>query len=120
MVTEANDAYSKAANAVKQAADQARTITASITTWFVIVSLLQQFLPGTPASSAAATATRSSLSKENFMSTILLILILLALVGALPSWGYSRDWGYGPSGVLGIVLLLLILMALAPGGVPLR
>ena len=40
MVTEANDAYSKAANAVKQAADQARTITASITTWFVIVSLL--------------------------------------------------------------------------------
>jgi hypothetical protein len=54
------------------------------------------------------------------MSTILLILIFLALVGALPSWGYSRDWGYGPSGVLGIVLLLLILMALAPGGVPLR
>jgi uncharacterized protein DUF3309 len=54
------------------------------------------------------------------MSTILLILILLALVGALPNWGYSRDWGYGPSGVLGIVLLLLILMTLAPGGVPLR
>jgi hypothetical protein len=60
------------------------------------------------------------LSEENIMSTILLILILLALVGALPSWGYSRDWGYGPSGVLGIVLLLLILMALVPGGVPLR
>jgi hypothetical protein len=54
------------------------------------------------------------------MSTVLLILILLALVGALPSWNYSRDWGYGPSGVLGIVLLLLILMALAPGGVPFR
>ena len=54
------------------------------------------------------------------MSTILLILILLALVGALPSWGYSRDWGYGPSGVLGIFLMLLILKALSPGGVPLR
>jgi hypothetical protein len=54
------------------------------------------------------------------MSTILLILILLALVGALPRWNYSSDWGYGPSGVLGIVLLLLIFMALAPGGVPLR
>jgi hypothetical protein len=54
------------------------------------------------------------------MSTILLILILLALVGALPSWGYSRDWGYGPSGVLGIVLILLILMALLPAGVPIR
>jgi hypothetical protein len=49
------------------------------------------------------------------MSTLLLILILLALIGAFPSWNYSRDWGYGPSGVLGIVLLLLIVMALAPG-----
>ena len=49
------------------------------------------------------------------MSTLLLILILLALIGAFPSWKYSRDWGYGPSGVLGIVLLLLIVMALAPG-----
>jgi hypothetical protein len=54
------------------------------------------------------------------MSTILLVLILLALVGALPSWHYSRDWGYGPPGVLGIVLLLLIVMALVPGGMPLR
>ena len=49
------------------------------------------------------------------MSTLLLILILLALIGAFPSWNYSRDWGYGRSGVLGIVLLLLIVMALAPG-----
>jgi hypothetical protein len=54
------------------------------------------------------------------MSTILLILVLLALVGAFPSWNYSRDWGYGPSGVIGIVLLLLIVMALMPGGVPIR
>lgn len=51
------------------------------------------------------------------MSTILLLIILLALIGALPNWNYSRDWGYGPSGVIGIVLLLLIIMALAPGGV---
>lgn len=54
------------------------------------------------------------------MGTILLVLILLALIGALPSWNYSRDWGYGPSGVLGIVLVLLIIMALMPGGAPLR
>jgi hypothetical protein len=73
-----------------------------------------------PASLAAATAMRSSSFEENNMSTILLVLILLALVGALPSWHYSRDWGYGPSGVLGIVLLLLIVMALVPGGMPLR
>jgi hypothetical protein len=50
------------------------------------------------------------------MSTLLLIILLLALVGAFPSWNYSRDWGYGPSGVIGIVLVLLIIMALAPGG----
>lgn len=54
------------------------------------------------------------------MSTLLLVIILLALLGALPSWNYSRDWGYGPSGVLGILLVLLIIMALAPGGAPLR
>jgi hypothetical protein len=54
------------------------------------------------------------------MGTILLVLILLALIGALPSWNYSRDWGYGPSGVLGIVLVLLIIMAFVPGGAPLR
>ena len=48
------------------------------------------------------------------MSTLLLVIILLALLGALPNWNYSRDWGYGPSGVLGIVLVLLIIMALVP------
>ena len=54
------------------------------------------------------------------MSTLLLVIILLALLGALPNWNYSRDWGYGPSGVLGIVLVLLIIMALTPGGAPMR
>lgn len=47
------------------------------------------------------------------MSTLLLIIIVLALIGALPTWNYSRNWGYGPSGVLGIVVLLLIILALA-------
>jgi hypothetical protein len=54
------------------------------------------------------------------MSAVLLVIILLALLGALPSWNYSSDWGYGPSGVIGIVLVLLIIMAIAPGSVPLR
>jgi hypothetical protein len=45
------------------------------------------------------------------MSTLLILLILVALIGGLPNWNYSRDWGYGPSGVLGVVLILLILMA---------
>lgn len=46
------------------------------------------------------------------LSTLLLVIILLALVGALPTWNYSRDWGYGPSGVVSIALVLLVIMAL--------
>jgi hypothetical protein len=44
------------------------------------------------------------------MGTILLILLILLLVGALPSWGYSRGWGYGPSGLLGLVLIIVIVL----------
>ena len=46
------------------------------------------------------------------LGTILLVLIILALVGGLPSWGYSRSWGYGPSGILGVVLVVVIVMML--------
>jgi hypothetical protein len=46
------------------------------------------------------------------MSTILLVLLLLLLVGALPTWPHSRGWSYYPSGLLGIVLLVLLLLAL--------
>lgn len=47
------------------------------------------------------------------LSTILLILIILALLGALPSWPYSRDWGYRPSGALGtIAIVVLVLVVL--------
>lgn len=45
-------------------------------------------------------------------STLLLILLLILLVGALPSWPYSRNWGYYPSGGLGLVLIILLLLAL--------
>ena len=48
------------------------------------------------------------------LSFILLIVLILILIGALPSWGYSRSWGYGPSGVLGMLLVvLLVLLVLA-------
>jgi hypothetical protein len=52
--------------------------------------------------------------KENYMSigTILLIILILALVGALPSWGHSKNWGYGPSGGLGLVVVILIILVL--------
>jgi Protein of unknown function (DUF3309) len=46
------------------------------------------------------------------MGTILLIILVLLLVGALPSWPYSSGWGYWPSGGLGLILLIVIILAL--------
>jgi hypothetical protein len=46
------------------------------------------------------------------LSTILIVVLILMLVGGLPTWGYSRNWGYGPSGLIGTVLLILIILAL--------
>ena len=46
------------------------------------------------------------------LGTILLILLILLLIGALPSWGYSRGWGYGPSGLLGLVLVVILILFL--------
>jgi len=45
-------------------------------------------------------------------STILLIIVILLLLGAVPAWPYSRGWGYGPSGVLGVILIILIVLLL--------
>ena len=44
--------------------------------------------------------------------TILLIVLILMLIGALPSWPHSSRWGYGPSGGLGLVLLIVVILAL--------
>ena len=46
------------------------------------------------------------------LSTILIVLLVLFLLGSLPSWGYSRGWGYGPSGGLGLVLLIVVILLL--------
>jgi len=46
------------------------------------------------------------------MGTILLIVLVLFLVGALPTWRHSRAWGYGPSGGLGLVLVILLVLVL--------
>lgn len=46
------------------------------------------------------------------LGTILLIVLILFLVGALPSWPHSRSWGYYPSGGLGLVLIILIVLML--------
>ena len=47
------------------------------------------------------------------MSTILLVILILLLVGALPMWPYSSGWGYFPSGGLGLVVLILIILAVS-------
>ncbi|HXO34518.1 MAG TPA: DUF3309 family protein [Candidatus Acidoferrales bacterium] len=47
------------------------------------------------------------------MSTILLVVLVLLLVGALPAWPYSRSWGYYPSGGLGLVVVVLLVLLLA-------
>lgn len=46
------------------------------------------------------------------MGTILIIILILLLVGAVPRWGYSSGWGYGPSGVLGLILVVIIILVL--------
>jgi hypothetical protein len=46
------------------------------------------------------------------LGTILLVIIILMLVGALPTWPHSREWGYRPSGGLGTILLILIILIL--------
>jgi hypothetical protein len=45
------------------------------------------------------------------LGTNLIILLILALLGALPTWGHSRSWGYGPSGGLGLIVILVIILA---------
>jgi hypothetical protein len=47
------------------------------------------------------------------MRTILIVILVLLLLGALPTWPYSSGWGYYPSGGLGLVLLIVIILALA-------
>ena len=44
------------------------------------------------------------------ITMMLLVVLILALLGALPTWGHSRNWGYGPSGGVGVVLLILIVL----------
>lgn len=46
------------------------------------------------------------------LETILIIVLLLVLLGALPSWPYSRSWGYYPSGGLGLILIIIVVLVL--------
>ncbi|HUG70951.1 MAG TPA: DUF3309 family protein [Pirellulaceae bacterium] len=46
------------------------------------------------------------------IGTILVVILILMLLGAMPTWGHSRNWGYGPSGGLGLVVIILIILLL--------
>jgi Protein of unknown function (DUF3309) len=55
---------------------------------------------------------RKVLKKGDDMLTILIIILVLMLIGALPTWPYSSSWGYYPSGGLGLVLVILVVLLL--------
>ena len=46
------------------------------------------------------------------LGNILLVVVILLMIGAVPSWPHSRSWGYGPSGVLGIVVVIVLVLLL--------
>lgn len=46
------------------------------------------------------------------IGTILLIILILFLIGSLPTWGYSRGWGYGPTGGLGLIVVIIVILLL--------
>ena len=46
------------------------------------------------------------------LGTIILVVLVLMLLGALPTWGYSRSWGYAPTGILGLLVVIALIMLL--------
>jgi hypothetical protein len=58
-------------------------------------------------------ARQLSEMRHIMLTTVLIIILILALVGSLPTWGYSRNWGYAPGGGVGLLLIILIVLALS-------
>lgn len=56
--------------------------------------------------------THLSQNKEQHMNIVLLIILILLLLAVMPAWPYSRDWGYYPSGGLGLVLIIVLILLL--------
>jgi hypothetical protein len=50
--------------------------------------------------------------KQGMLGTILIVILILALLGALPRWPHSRDWGYAPTGGVGLVLFIIVILLL--------
>jgi hypothetical protein len=53
-----------------------------------------------------------SIQVTTMLGTLLIVLLVLLLLGAVPRWPYSRSWGYGPSGLVGVVLLVILILVL--------
>jgi hypothetical protein len=68
--------------------------------------------PGTVVDRESYFVTRHPKAGDASVSTILIVILILLLLGALPTWPYSSGWGYYPSGGLGLVLLILIVLVL--------
>ena len=70
--------------------------------------------PGTAPQAAGLMPQGTETAMEDGMTlgTILVIVLVLLLVGAIPSWPYSRGWGYGPSGLLGFILVVIVILLL--------
>lgn len=62
--------------------------------------------------SECPTADPCSHNESHSMSNILIVVLILLVLGALPTWPYSSNWGYYPSGGLGLVLLILLILVL--------
>jgi hypothetical protein len=65
-----------------------------------------------PIPAAGVPPVKFDLGRVNAMGTILLVILLLLLVGAIPTWPYSSGWGYYPSGGLGLVLIIVLILVL--------
>jgi hypothetical protein len=52
------------------------------------------------------------LNRSHRMSTLLLVVLIVLLIGVLPTWPHSRNWGYRPGGLLGVILIIVIVLAL--------
>jgi hypothetical protein len=61
--------------------------------------------------SAPAGSTKGKVAPVS-IGTIVLIILVLVLVGAIPTWPHSKDWGYGPSGIIGLIVVVLLILLL--------
>ncbi len=50
--------------------------------------------------------------ERTMLGTVLVVILILALIGALPRWGHSREWGYAPTGGVGLVLVVIVVLVL--------